>query len=598
MKTNIKCLFLIIFTCLSHFSFAQVNLSKGLIGFWNFDDSTAKDHSTNGNNGTLKGTVKPIRGIKGTGFYFNGTSSYVDVPSSTNLNLDTLSDWSISVWFKNETQQGQTSVQPFVAKMTGGSTNSDYYLFEANSKLYWGTGSSADASAWMNIASPTLYNWHHLVASIHKAHYSGKTYFIKKLIIDTTLMKVDSGTVKASAVTKDLFFGASFDGNGSNYLSGSLDEIRLYNRVLTNDEIRVLYTLKYTNDIGVINNSNIKYCEGKNYILVNIQNYGDDTIKNFRIDLNINGTYNSSYYWNGVLLPKATLNNLRIDSINFKYGTSYSVKVHTFNPNGHYDENGVNDTGSYVISVNPLPISSKLTNVSVCNGEPCSIGSKAKNGFSYSWSSNPLGFISNISNPTFIPNSSGTYILTKTNLSTNCSNWDTVNIVVNPRPNANWQFTLLSSKSYKFIPNDTTLLSYLWVFGDNTSSNEKEPIHSYLSSENLTISLEVKDKNSCTSQLDSSISVQTNIEENIKNTSFCTIFPNPAKDYINLRFASTFKLANIKIYNSLGQLVYINDFNTNSSNLQFKLPDLSKGIYNVFIYNGLGGFEVQSLLIQ
>ena len=54
-------LFLLLFP---FFGNAQVNLTKGLIAEWNFNDSTAHDNTGHGYNGTLHGT-KNIPGPKG-----------------------------------------------------------------------------------------------------------------------------------------------------------------------------------------------------------------------------------------------------------------------------------------------------------------------------------------------------------------------------------------------------------------------------------------------------------------------------------------------------------------------------------------------------
>src|SRR5438876_140628 len=101
---------------------SQVNLNNGLIGSWNFNDSTANDSSGKGHNGILNGSPKFVTGVKKTSVKLDGAADYVDLRNPTELNLDTNSDWSVSAWFKNNVISGQTSVQPIVAKTGGGSS--------------------------------------------------------------------------------------------------------------------------------------------------------------------------------------------------------------------------------------------------------------------------------------------------------------------------------------------------------------------------------------------------------------------------------------------------------------------------------------------
>ena len=49
-----------------------VNLNKGLIAFWSFDNCTAEDESKNHLDGFLIGKPKCVEGIRGKAFRFNG----------------------------------------------------------------------------------------------------------------------------------------------------------------------------------------------------------------------------------------------------------------------------------------------------------------------------------------------------------------------------------------------------------------------------------------------------------------------------------------------------------------------------------------------
>ncbi|MGE5478799.1 MAG: LamG-like jellyroll fold domain-containing protein [Chloroflexota bacterium] len=49
---------------------------NGLIAYWSFDDSTARDNSGNGYDGSMKNGPIPVKGYKGTGIKFHGNGNY------------------------------------------------------------------------------------------------------------------------------------------------------------------------------------------------------------------------------------------------------------------------------------------------------------------------------------------------------------------------------------------------------------------------------------------------------------------------------------------------------------------------------------------
>lgn len=56
----------------------EINLDKGLIAFWSFDNCTVKDFSGHHNNGVIHGNLKCVKGIKGHAFEFDG-NSWIDI---------------------------------------------------------------------------------------------------------------------------------------------------------------------------------------------------------------------------------------------------------------------------------------------------------------------------------------------------------------------------------------------------------------------------------------------------------------------------------------------------------------------------------------
>ncbi len=94
-------------------------------------------------------------------------------------------------------------------------------------------------------------------------------------------------------------------------------------------------------------------------------------------------------------------------------------------------------TYSTMISVNPLPTAFAGDDQGVCPGNPANLGGPPVPGNTYSWTSNPPGFFSSVSDPVVQPPVSTTYYLSETNPANNCSKTDSVIITVYPPPVVN-----------------------------------------------------------------------------------------------------------------------------------------------------------------
>ena len=114
----------------------------------------------------------------------------------------------------------------------------------------------------------------------------------------------------------------------------------------------------------------------------------------------------------------------------------------------------------------------------------------------------------------------------------------------------------VNGTSVLFTPNATQAASYLWYFGDGTSSTLANPTHVYTASGTFNVKLIVI--NPCGSDsITQTIVITTGISENNVFEASFSIFPNPASEKINISFLLTENAENmVKIYNSLGALVY------------------------------------------
>lgn len=208
-------------------------LTNGLVGFWSFngkdlEGTTAYDRSGNGNDGTLTNDPKAAIGKVGQALQFDGVDDYVTVVDDSTLDFDT-GDFSISLWVKPATYAEGAG---FIHKNEGGG-QSQYWLRDesTNGSLRFMTEDPSGGTAVETSDEYlTLNEWQHIVAT-----RNGSTVCIYKNGANSVC---NSGTVRNVTNNAALRIGV---GPGDTYLNGTLDEVRIYNRVLSASEILQLY---------------------------------------------------------------------------------------------------------------------------------------------------------------------------------------------------------------------------------------------------------------------------------------------------------------------------------------------------------------------
>lgn len=219
-------------------------LTEGLVAHWTFDgkDMTPSvvDVTGGGYNGMIinQSPTTTTIGKIGQGLLFDGTNDYVTVPDPAFFdggNRITVGGWAKTTSLSAEryivtksTCSGGTDQGVF--ELGGGFTSAGYPEFT----LYKGGGKPD----YEHIVGTTRIDdgmWHHVAGTYDGAYV--------RLYID--------GVESASVATTSLTFPATQSSNleigscgGGNYLwDGSLDDIRVYTRALSGDEIRRLYLM-------------------------------------------------------------------------------------------------------------------------------------------------------------------------------------------------------------------------------------------------------------------------------------------------------------------------------------------------------------------
>jgi len=204
----------------------------GLVAAYAFNEGTGTavgDASGNGLTGTIAGATWTTAGRYGNALSFNGTSSYVNLGNPTGLQLTGSATWSAWVFATtNPPDDGQ-----IIAKSSGAGwqlkTSPD------TGPHTFAVGVSASSTSITQRYSTTvrsLNTWYH-VAGVYNAAARTLDIYVNGVLDNGQLR----GTVPASQYNspQNVNIGRR---SGGFYFPGRIDEVRIYNRALTQGEIQ------------------------------------------------------------------------------------------------------------------------------------------------------------------------------------------------------------------------------------------------------------------------------------------------------------------------------------------------------------------------
>ena len=214
---------------------ASESLRRGLVLYFSFDNIRGErvvDESGAGNNGTLKGGPTVTPGVVGSALAFNGEDAIVTVPHSVSLNLD--KDMTLTAWIRGK--RNQPSLAPrFIDKSI--SPQKQGFVLDVYNKTGYGyfvgyaNGKMSFAGADFTLDD----QWHHLAGSFDGTEL--------RCYLDGVLRGTAPLVGRLATSNKELTMGNGFDGEGWHPFRGAIDEAAVFNRALSNDEVRQLYEL-------------------------------------------------------------------------------------------------------------------------------------------------------------------------------------------------------------------------------------------------------------------------------------------------------------------------------------------------------------------
>ena len=224
-------------------AFAQVPPyvpTNGLVGWWPFNGN-ANDESGNGYNGTVNGaTLTSDRLLNSNSSYsFDGVSNRIDLTNSQNFSF-AASDFTINIWYFSTHMSGNNR---HAIRNINYQTGTYYELSPENSINglpsfgYIGGGPMFEAFSNGLIVDNSIW---HMMTGMKKANFI--YFYLDGNIQDS----VNVGTT-TTGVLNSLQVGSFYFNNGSGSVSHKIDDIGIWNRALSQQEITALYNSQTCN---------------------------------------------------------------------------------------------------------------------------------------------------------------------------------------------------------------------------------------------------------------------------------------------------------------------------------------------------------------
>lgn len=415
--------------------------TNGLLAFWPFTGNT-NDVTANANHLTNNGAtlVADRNGVANAAYSFNGSGNYLE-KTTPSFMFSPTGTFSVSFWINRPSTTGG------VAMMSGsGTANNFIWLFSGGSANNT-FGTNKQQSAWIWANSPYAVNqWEHYVCMF----INGVMRIYRNGVLEASATYSHTGalsTVLPFYIGKDI---------GTSYFNGSIDDVAIWNRSLTNCEIQKMYTSQLPN---IVSNAGADFtvCKGDTITLSGTGSGGNTYNWNLGITNNnpfvINTTTTYTYTAVGQFNCFATdqvvvtVNQPQVNAgpnqtvcagtavtltgsgstalswdNNVINGASFTPdSTQTYTVSGT-DANGCFGTDQVVVAVN-TPLINAGSDVTICAGDSLQLAATGVQ--SPVWNNNI------IDNQLFAPTTTTTYEVNGTDVN-GCAGTDQVTVVVNP----------------------------------------------------------------------------------------------------------------------------------------------------------------------
>ena len=255
MKTKLSIAALVLIFTQSVAQMPNYVPTVGLQGYWPFNNN-ANDQSGNNYNGTVNGAIPTVDRFSNpnSAYSFNGLSDFISTNYQGILGTNSRA---VSFWAK------MSVAQPAMSCVAWGD-NLQATRFQCGFN-YVANGATIDGSygaiTYTSAVSVSNGQWHHYVYQFSNSALNMVEVYQDAVLLTQIAHSYNPTNVLNTSAGFNVHFGKVVYGPSPDYFNGQLDDIGIWNRVLSSCEINQLYT----SSLPAINisSSNTLTCKGQ-----------------------------------------------------------------------------------------------------------------------------------------------------------------------------------------------------------------------------------------------------------------------------------------------------------------------------------------------
>ena len=227
--------------------------SSNLVGWWKMDETSvtgnAEDSSPNFNSGSYNGAIGSgciITGKIGNALDFDGIDDYVNIPDQPELRIGS-GNFTICFWAK---LPNENITSGLFSKRQTSSPYEQLSIYQAGNHSHnVPAGKKICVIFIESAAGSPVYrsgyttndvadgNWHHITCMGDQS-INGHRVYIDAVSVAVTMDNVAGASWPIVNNTNDLRLG---NNGASDYMKGAIDDVRLFNRILSAAEVQSIY---------------------------------------------------------------------------------------------------------------------------------------------------------------------------------------------------------------------------------------------------------------------------------------------------------------------------------------------------------------------
>lgn len=217
--------------------FARIT-STDFVGAWSFDEGVGRksaDITGKSGDATIQGTPKWVQGKFGSAVKFDGKSDYVEIKLPEIFNLIPKSNFTIAFWTNIQDISGSGTIWTRLMEARYDDLNYIQFVIQINDGELGVNLISEGVERTFIVNSPIKADtWYHVTATWVASNK------ILGFYVDG-ISQTGVGTAPASPGTQKIInIARRSDGNADTYFDGIIDEFAIFNRALSEEEIKTL----------------------------------------------------------------------------------------------------------------------------------------------------------------------------------------------------------------------------------------------------------------------------------------------------------------------------------------------------------------------